>query len=235
MIFGDVSMNYNFNVMSGREAELCKQLNNGYIQVLETRIRDINTKGEELKKSLLELGAIVGQEICADNMLSDVTVNTPMGNTYNGVKIDKSKEHVVISTKDEYEYFAEGIARQLNGCYRGYIGFIGTGKEDEFCAPIRTIDLPDIKTGKPVEYVIIAKSVLATGCTAISLAKKAIEKYMPNGIIIASAFYSERGVLELKKQLPHAKIYVCTDPDEINTDGMLLPGVGNLDLRLRAK
>lgn len=233
MIFGDVSMNYNFNVINGRGAELYKQVNNRYIQVLETKIRDQNTSVEELKKSLLELGTLVGQEICADNMLSDVIVNTPMEATYSGVKIDESKEYVVISTKDEYEYFANGIARQLDSCNRGYMEFSRGKKEDEFCAPIRAMDLPDIKTGKPVEYVIIAKSVLATGCTAILLAKKAIDKYMPKGIIIASAFYSISGVLELKNQVPHAKIYVCMDPDDINAEGMLLPGVGNLDLRLK--
>lgn len=228
-------MNYNFSVINGRESELYIHIKNKYIPVLETKIRDTNTTGEELKKSLIELGTIVGQEICADNILSGVIVNTPMEATYSGVKVDESKEYVVISTKDEYEYFANGIARQLNGCNRGYMEFSGNRKEDEFCAPIRSIDLPEIKTGKPVEYIIIAKSVLATGCTAISLAKKAIEKYMPNGIIIASAFYNERGVLELKKELPHAKIYVCTDPDEINADGMLLPGIGNLELRLKAE
>jgi Uracil phosphoribosyltransferase len=228
-------MNYDFNAINGRGTKLYKQLSNKYIPVLETKIRDQNTTGEELKKCLFELGNFVGQEICADNMLLDVIVNTPMEATYSGVKIDESKEYVVISTKDEYEYFANGIARKLKGCNRGYMEFSGGRKEDEFCAPIRSIDLPEIKTGKPIEYIIIAKSVLATGCTAISLAKKAIEKYMPNGIIIASAFYSERGILELKRELPHAKIYVCTDPDEINADGMLLPGIGNLELRLKAE
>jgi uracil phosphoribosyltransferase len=235
MIFGDVLMSYNLNAMNGLEAKPFKQVNNGYAQILETKIRDESTSEGELKESLFKLGAIVGQEICVDNFLSDVTVKTPMEATYSGVKIDESKEYVVISTKDEYEYFALGIARQISDCYRGYIEFIrGEGKNDS-CAPIRTISLPEIKTGKPVEYVIIAKSVLATGCTAISLAKKALEKYMANGIIIASVFYSERGVLELKKQIPHAKIYVCTSPDKINDEGMLLPGIGDIDLRMSVK
>lgn len=118
--------------------------------------------------------------------------------TYSGVKIDGSKEYVVISTKDEYEYFANGIAIQIGDCYRGYIEFIRGAGEKDFCASTRKISLPEIKTGKPVEYVIIAKSVLATGCTAISLARTAQDIYMPNKLIIASVFYSERGVLELK-------------------------------------
>lgn len=60
MIFGDLLMSYTFNVKNGQEAKLYKQINNGYTQLLETKIRDITTTEEELKASLLQLGAIVG-------------------------------------------------------------------------------------------------------------------------------------------------------------------------------
>ncbi|WP_088227348.1 uracil phosphoribosyltransferase [Desulfosporosinus sp. FKB] len=209
-----------------------KVITNKYASIIETKIRDCNTDKEMLRKSLYELGVMVGQEICLENMSSEVKVHTPMKEEFKGFNIDTSKEYIVISTKDDYAYFANGLSSVIGDCYRGYIDFGGSRGEDVYTSPIRSIDLPDIKTGRPVEFVIIAKSVLATGCTAISLAKKALEKYMPRGIIIASAFYSERGVYELKREIPHAEIYVCTNPDQVDHDGMLIPGVGNLDQRL---
>lgn len=74
MIFGDVLMSYNLNAMNGLEAKSYKQVDNGYAQILETKIRDESTSEGELKESLFKLGAIVGQEICVDNFLLDVTV-----------------------------------------------------------------------------------------------------------------------------------------------------------------
>lgn len=72
--------------------------------------------------------------------------------------------------------------------------------------------------------------MIATGCTAITLAKKAFEKYIPKGLIIVSAF-SDRGLADLIHEFPNADIYVGNDLDEINSNGMFMPGIGNLDLR----
>lgn len=92
--------------------------------------------------------------------------------------------------------------------------------------------MPDVKPGQYIKTLIVAKSVLATGCTAVHLARKAIETYNAQSIIIASVFYSEIGINEITNELPQSKIYVFGDPDKLNADGMLVPGVGNLDMRL---
>jgi uracil phosphoribosyltransferase len=59
-------------------------------------------------------------------------------------------------------------------------------------------------------------------------------KYMPRNTIIASVFYSKQAVAELSQEIPNADIIVIGDPDALDENGMLVPGVGNLDVRLRA-
>lgn len=204
-----------------------------YLRVLETQIRDKNTNKKELRNSLYLFGYNLGVKICAENFLISTNVFTPMEHTYQGTKIDNSYNNIIVSTKDDYSYFAAGISKAIGCTYTGYIDFNGARGESTYTEPIRSIELPDILNGKPVKSIIIAKSVIATGCTAISLAKKALEKYVPKSLIIVSAFYSQTGIEELNFELPNADIYVGTAPDSIDQDGMLLPGVGNIDIRIK--
>lgn len=86
--------------------------------------------------------------------------------------------------------------------------------------------------GEIVDTVIIAKSVLATGCTAISLTRKALEKYTPQAVIIAAVFYSVDGINAILQEISTAKLFVFGDPDQLQQDGLLVPGFGDLDKRL---
>lgn len=227
-------MSCKLNVMNG-QSNSYKIIINDYIKILETKIRNKDTESEELKITLKELGNIVGQELSTDILSKRISIDTPMSDKFDGLCIDFNNEIVIISTKDDYEYFANGIADLFGECIRGFIDFGSNRGQDVFTSPIRSIQLPDIISGRKVGTLIIAKSVLATGCTAISLAKKASEKYMPQKLIIVSAFCSERGICELKQQLPLADVYVCIKPETLDKNGMLRPGVGNIDARLNNK
>lgn len=205
---------------------------NDYIKMLETKIRDCTSDKIDLQESLYALGYLIGIQVCNDYFLSDKKIQTPMECDFNGKSLIESN-NIIISTKDDYHFFASGIAKSIKCNYQGFIDFNGFRGENIFKSPIRTIELPDITNGKPIENVIIAKSVVATGCTAISLAKKAFEKYMPRKLIIVSYFFSQNGVNELSTALPNADIYVNEKDDNIDASGMLNPGVGNIDLRIK--
>lgn len=205
---------------------------NDYIKMLETKIRDCSSTKTDLQESLYALGYLIGIQVCNEYFLSDKIIQTPMKCDFNGKSLIDSN-NIIISTKDDYNYFASGIAKSIKCNYQGFIDFNGARGENVYKSPIRTIELPDITNGKPIENVIIAKSVVATGCTAITLAKKAFEKYMPRKLIIVSYFFSQKGVDELNVALPNAYIYVNEKNDSIDAVGMLNPGVGNIDLRIK--
>lgn len=139
----------------------------------------------------------------------------------------------MISTRDDYYNFGKGIAQNFENPLRGYMDFGGLRGLEALSGPYLAIELPNVSSGRNVDNLIIAKSVLASGCTAIALAQKAIEKYRPKNIIIASIFYSEVGIREVLRDIyPTPSIIVVGEPDELNADGFLSPGVGNLDERM---
>lgn len=206
----------------------------GYkMDLLETRIRNKATSSAQLRKDLFDLGCIMGEEILGQCKLSPKQVFTPLLSLFHGVEShDDNGITVIISTKDDYSYFAQGIAKGCDSTYRGYIDFDGARGQEVYSSSYRSIDLPEINPSLSVKRVIIAKSVIASGCTAITLAKTALTKYFPEDLIIVAPFYSQQGVNELQAELRKAKIFVAFGPDQLNGDNMLVPGVGNIDSRL---
>lgn len=209
------------------------KIENSFVTMLQTKVRKKQTESEELQETLFKLGEYIATEIIGNEFLQSESVTTPLNEQFQGLIMIQPKT-MVISTKDDYKYFASGISKNLNNCLRGYMDFAGLKGVQTLSSPIRSISLPDINKGEIVDTIIVAKSVLATGCTAISLLRKAIEVYNPNNIIVASIFYSNQGVSELKTEMPRCKIYVCGNADSLNKEGMLIPGIGNLDKRLNA-
>lgn len=207
-------------------------IDNPFISMLQTRVRDRETRVEDLQQTLYKLGEYIVTEIIGNEFVKEESITTPLNLQFQGLTMIQPKV-MVISTKDDYKYFAAGISDNIGTCLRGYMDFDGLRGAETLSSPIRSIVLPDIKRGESISTVIIAKSVLATGCTAISLLRKVIEKYMPDRIIIASVFYSKQGIVDLKMEMPKCKIYVCGQADSLNKNGMLLPGVGNLDNRIK--
>ncbi|MEC2077634.1 uracil phosphoribosyltransferase [Metabacillus fastidiosus] len=209
-----------------------KIIEDKYSLALQTKIRSRNTDKEDLRGALIKLGQKIGVDIVSDNMLKETEVSTPMNQIFQGYSFCNSV-NLVYSTKDDYEFFAKGISLAISNPMQGYFDFQGVRGLDALTQPVRAASHPPIKPGTIVDTVVIAKAVLATGCTAISLAKNIMSKFQPKNLIIASAFYSQIGIRELFAEIPNIKfIYTVGTADTLNEDGMLIPGVGNLDSRL---
>lgn len=206
-----------------------KCINNDYTEALKNAIRDEQTNTQLLSESLFSLGAELGKHILENYFIQNKEFETAMKVTFFG-KYFEDKNIVVISTRDDYEFFGNGVASKFRSVSRGYIEFNGERGKDALKNTCRSMSLPDMKN---VEMVVIAKSVIATGCTAISLAKKAYDYYNPKHLLIVSSFYSDSGIKELKENLRYSEIISVGNPDELNEDDMLIPGVGNLDERIK--
>lgn len=207
-------------------------INNPYASALMTDVRDGETSADVLRQRLYELGRTTAEFIIGDGLISPRQIATPMGSTFSGFSLPKTTT-LVISTRDDYAYFANGIAKTFENVYRGYMDFQGERGPEALQSKRRAIEFPILKPGEFLDTLIIAKAVIATGCTAISLTQSAIAKYHPRKVIVAAVFYSQRGIEELFAEIPNLeRIYVHGAPDIINVDGMLIPGVGNLDIRL---
>lgn len=201
-----------------------------YVEGLKLSVRDGEAQGESLRIDLARIGEELAKRIVEDHLLSNKRVKTPMGVEVEGWAPSFPRV-VVVTTRDDFSSLCEGFGRVIDNVSSGYMDFKGARGEKALTAPLAAVQLPDEK--EPVHSVIIAKSVLATGCTAIRLVKEVVRKYAPKNVFIASVFYSNRGVQEMVAEFPHYDLYVVGDRDEIDQEGMLVPGVGDLDARLR--
>lgn len=196
-----------------------------------TNIRNSETSKEQLIESLKVIGQTIGRNIFNDFFTQEAQVTTPMLQPYKGI-LNLQKSIVIISTDADFDNYAQGIASNFKNVYRGYIDYGGKRGKDALREEFRTLHLPDVNLPY-IDILVVAKTVLATGCTAISLTKNAIQKFKPKTVIIASVFYTQTGLIELSNEFPHYE-YLLIEEDQLNEDGMLIPGVGNLDTRLTA-
>ncbi len=204
---------------------------NTFSLAYKAEIRNQDLENVLITKSLFLLGEEVGKLIVERIGIKKAVITTPMGVDCN-VMIPSDEKILVFSTKDDYKYFGKGICNVIKNSIQGYMDFSGKRGLSALSAQIRDIELP-ILEGTSISTIIIAKSILATGCTAISLTKRALTEYQPKYLICASIFYSNAGIADLQKEFNYSIIFTIGDPDELREDGMLIPGVGNLDERIR--
>ena len=128
------------------------------------------------------------------------------------------------------------------------IGKRPANKIDAVCAAYLSNDNHDVLLENLLAYFAFTSAIDVTDTNAKALivgaspyyirrwlkdgSMAALSKYYPEELIIAAPFYCKQGIDELQAELKSAQIYVAFGPDELNADGMLIPGVGNIDVRL---
>lgn len=203
-------------------------ISNVYALAHTTTVRAQTSSTEQIRAALCRIGHEFGKAIIEEFYTTMTTITTPMSCNMSSPIITEFSS-VVITTKDDMPYFGFGIKSVLGDCRSGHIDFAGVRGDQVFNSPAREIYLPD--ASGCVDAVIIGKSVLATGCTAMTLADRAMEMYRAEKLIIATVFYSETGLSDFTKRFPNAYVFTIGVADQINSDGMLVPGVGDLDTR----
>lgn len=208
------------------------KIDNPFALTQASIIRRRESSSEDLAVALRNLGTEVAKHITEKFYIYEDTVTTPdplaRSVTLPFVRVPLS---VVITTKEDLQYFAHGLKRVLNNCESGWMDFEGRRGLEALDSPVRTMQFPDL-SGQAVDSLIIGKATLATGCTAVSLTRTAFGRYMPERLIIASVFYSIRGLEMLGREFLNAHIFVVGEPDSVTDDGLLDPGIGILPQRL---
>ena len=205
-------------------------IRDNYSEALRNEIRNNNSNSELLKSNLIKLGKQIGEKITKKYYLDKKDFVTPMGFSVTDIYPNYDKI-AVVSTKDDYEFFGKGISDVFPNVVQGQMDFGGNRGLKALSSPLRSVTLPD---AHKINTLIIAKSVLATGCTAITLTEKSIQKYWPERVIVSAIFYTKQGVIELSEKFKSIEIIVIGDPDNLDRDGYLIPGVGDLDKRVSA-
>lgn len=208
-----------------------RKIDSRFAEAQKSIVMDSSSSKAALRQSVWLLGQEMGKKVIEDYFLSKGTLQTPMN-----VQVERIVPTVplcaIVTTRDDFEFLGKGISSVLYNSIAGYMDFEGRRGLQALNAQIQHVELLEPK-GQHVHTLIVAKAILATGCTAIHLTRSAMSKYMPRQIIISSIFFSEHAVAELHHEIPNADIIVIGSPDSLDEDGMLVPGVGILDQRLK--
>lgn len=202
---------------------------NAHASILKNQIRDKNSTPSTVKSSIVSLSYLMSENVLKHSKVFR-NFETPMATSLSGNQYEFRKR-IVVTTSADSATMGEALSESFGGCPKGYMDFEGRRALEALNQPVRHIYLPSVFSGN-VDELIIGKTVLATGCTAISLTKKAIEFYKPSSVYIISMFYSQQGINDLQERFPNVTLILCGDCDKIRSDGMLVPGVGNMDERL---
>ena len=186
-------------------------------------VRNPTSSSEEIRLALARLGTTLGEQMCS---LRSIPLPSPRATRRDAGLEPVSMEtslSVIVTTRSDAPTFGLAMATVLQPSAQGSMNFEGRRGLEALNTPIRDVILPDLR-GKAIDLLVVGKSILATGCTAISLTRTAMAAYMPRQVVIASIFYSQIGLNELADAFPNSTILVVGDPAPLNPDGTL--GIG---------
>jgi uracil phosphoribosyltransferase len=192
-------------------------------------VRNRDSTPEEIRHALGNLGQEVGRELASVLCLEPTVVVTPLNESCSTLKL-RDELTAVVTTKADLELYGKALASKLEPVIIGNMDFEGRRGLTALDTPVREVELP-IPHGRQVVNLVVAKSVLATGCTAISLTRTAMRYYQPERLVIATLFYSLTGIDELAAEFPDAQFLVLGEADKLDDNGMLHPGVGLIEQR----
>ena len=205
--------------------------NERYLKSLVAVIRDKRSSASELQKALRRFGQGMAQHIVAKSA-REQKIETPMGRTL--MAYVAAKPYTLIVGPRAEKALVKGMQDIIDNSTAGYMDFRGKRGRQLMEGPTRALQMEREVGNESVESLICVKSMLAEGNTAITLAKTAIAIYNPRRVVIASILHTVRGLHKVQESIPRAEILlVVKRPDDINDNGMLIPGVGNLDERLK--
>ncbi len=193
-------------------------------------VRNELSSPSEVRVALSRLAEELAKRVLEVRYLTDATITTPMRDEIR-VRTVRNQVSVVVTTKPDMASFGEAIAAILSPCYLGYMNFHGRRGLAALNTSVRDAQLPSVGTSA-VDVLLVGKTTLATGCTAISLTQTAVTTYRPRALCILTVFYSRQGLHDLIQAFPNAEIFLVGEPDDLDHDGMLRPGVGLLESRM---
>lgn len=191
------------------------------VQEKLTLIRREGIDGIHFRGGIIEIGRWLAYELSNTLEREDVTVQTPLG-IAEGTKIKDKNNIVVVSVLRAAIPLVEGIMRVFRNAQ---YGVVGASRKDEPPFPVEVgyFKLPPVD-GK---IVVIADPMLATGNTMKAILDRIKEKGAPSRLVLLNVIASQQGIENVENEHPDMEIYTCTVDDELNSDGYIIPGLGD--------
>lgn len=201
---------------------MLKIINHNLVQENLTRIRDKNIDRTSFRSRIIEIGRLFGYEFADTLDREFVTVETPLS-TSKGIKIKNMDNIVVVSVLRAAIPLVEGISKVFIEAEYGVIG-AWRSEEPPFNAKMEYVKLPDLEN----KIVIVADPMLATGGTMNSILFEIKKRGNPKRIVVFNIISAKPGIEKITGNHPEVEIYTCAVDGELNKDGYIVPGLGDV-------
>lgn len=187
-------------------------------------LRKKDTPTKEFRDLVSEIAMLITYEATRDLPLADIEIDTPLEHTT--AKEIAGKKMCVVPILRAGLQMAEGVLRMVPNAKEGFIGMYR-----------------DEKTLEPVEYfcklpkdaaerdIFLVDPMLATGGSAIAAIKQ-LKKRGITSIRFLCLIAAPEGLKALQEAEPDVDIFVGALDRELNSNGYILPGLGDAGDRI---
>ena len=187
------------------------------------RLRNKNTQTPEFRLLVKELSVLLAFEATRDLQLIDLHIETPFAQT----KVKKiSQSPILVAILRSGNGMLDALLDLIPNCSSGHVGiyrdkFINTTVEYYF-------KLPENAKGRPI---LLLDPVLATGDTLIAAIDR-LKQFQVGNIKVLNLLAFDKGAERLLYFHPDVEIITAGCEKELNSQGYLLPGLGDAGQRL---
>lgn len=202
---------------------MTKIFNHPLIKDKITRMRKIETQSTKFRDNLKEITQLMAYEITKKFKLEKIKIQTPISSAIG----EKLKDKVVLVPILRAGLgMVDGLKELIPTASIGHIGLyrekINTKPKEYYCKMPTNIDGAN---------VIILDPMLATGESA-SASIKIIKSYKPKTISFVCIVAAPEGLKFIEKENNDINIYIGCLDKKINTDGYIVPGLGDAGDRI---
>lgn len=199
-------------------------LDHPLVQHKLTLMRRKDASTNTFRTLLNELSMLMAYEVTRDMPMQDIEIETPLETTT--ARVIDGKKLVFVSILRAGNGILEGMLSVVPGARVGHVGLYR-----------------DPQTLTPVEYyfkmpqdmeardVVIVDPMLATGNSAIAAVER-LKQLKPKSIKFVCLLTCPEGIAALQKAHPDVAIYTAAIDRELNSDGYILPGLGDAGDRI---
>ena len=192
--------------------------NHPLIQHKLSILRDKNTKSNEFRSLVSELGTLLCYEATRDLPLVSKVVETPLMQTTTNVLAEKI---ALIPILRAGLGMVDGIWNLIpNAC----VLHIGLYRNEETLKPVEYYN--KLANYRTVDHCLILDPMLATGGSAIAVAD-ILKQWGAKSIRFVGLIGAPEGVEALHKAHPDIDIHLAAIDEKLNENGYILPGLGD--------
>lgn len=189
-----------------------------------TMIRDKETGPKDFRDLVEEVSVLMAYEVTRDMPLEEVEVETPIGTM---------KSHVIAGKKVGIVPILRAGLGMVNGVLRliptAKVGHIGLYRDPDTLLPVEYYcKLP---TDVEERQIIVLDPMLATGGSAAA-AISYLKKRGVHSIKLMCLLAAPEGIELVQREHPDVDIFTAAIDERLNSEGYIIPGLGDAGDRL---